>query len=404
MFARFRRRGARVDDCMPANPAATLAESASTDTSSTLTARRGLIGAALASGAAIAVSQRGGTALAVHQPEDVLLGGANLETTPTYITRTNGGSALILQNGGNYGHGLTVESVTGYGVQATGAYAGVNGDTDSSSGVGVSGVGRTDGGIGVAGGSVGERGIGVSAACELGVGVLAQTGTFSPFNGPSHVAMVALCGDDTGLAASLAGGRAPLRLVPLETAGAPTTGEHDAGEILVDADGVLFYCRTAGTPGTWIQVEAPAAPIVVPSVPVLHTLPTPERFVDTRSGLGGVQGPVPAVTTHTFVMTGRVGQANDATLKIPDNATTLVGNLTVVGSDGVPLGSFATIWPSGPLPTVSNINFGPKNVTGAIANSFVVGLAASGGHGNVNVYNHASCDYILDVTGYYTNS
>ena len=372
---------------------------------STMTPRRGLIAAALASGAAIAVTQRGPAALAVHQPEDVLLGGANSETTPTYITRTNGGSALILQNGGGYGHGLSVESVSGYGVMATGAYAGVFGDTNSSDGVGVEGIGRTDGAIGVSGSAQGASGIGVSGTCALGVGVYGLTGPFSgTVAAPEHVAVAGLCRDDVGLAASLEGGRAPLRLVPMATVGAPTSGDHVAGEILVDANGVLFYCRTAGTPGSWIQVEAPAAPITVPSVPVLHTLPTPERFVDTRIGLGGLQGPVPATTTHTFVMTARVGQANDANLKIPDNATTLVGNLTVVGGEGVPLGSFATIWPTGPLPTVSNVNFGPKSVTGAIANSFVVGLAPSNGHGNVNVYNHAPCDYILDVTGYYTNS
>ena len=41
------------------------------------------------------------------------------------------------------------------------------------------------------------------------------------------------------------------------------------------------------------------------------------------------------------------GQAADPTLQISDSATTLVGNLTAIGADGVLLGSFATLWPGG---------------------------------------------------------
>jgi hypothetical protein len=37
----------------------------------------------------------------------------------------------------------------------------------------------------------------------------------------------------------------------------------------------------------------------------------------------------------------------------------------------------------------------------AAANSYVVGLTDTGGHGQVSVFNFPECDYILDVTGYY---
>ncbi len=138
-----------------------------------------------------------------------------------------------------------------------------------------------------------------------------------------------------------------------------------------------------------------------PSGPVLTILPTPERFVDTRSKLGGLQGPAAANTTHTFTMTGRNGQSGNAALQIPDAATAIVGNLTVVGAAGIPLGSFLTVWPGGTQPTVSNINFGPATVTGAVANSFVSGLTSVSGHGSLTIFNLSACDYILDVTGYY---
>ena len=198
----------------------------------------------------------------------------------------------------------------------------------------------------------------------------------------------------TGLGGSLQGGLAPLRLVPAASGtGAPATGAHAAGELFVDAAGSLYYCRAGGTPGTWTRLDTTPA-----SVPFFTTLPTPERFVDTRTNLGGVQGPVPANTTHTFLMTGRNGQSGNPALQIPDRATAIVGNLTVVGAAGIPLGSFLTLWPTGTQPTVSNINYGPAATSGAIANTFVVGLE---GHGNVNVFNLSACDYILDVTGYY---
>jgi hypothetical protein len=100
-------------------------------------------------------------------------------------------------------------------------------------------------------------------------------------------------------------------------------------------------------------------------------------------------------------MTGRNGQSGNPALQIPDAATAIVGNLTVVGAAGIPLGSFLTLWPGGAQPTVSNINFGPATVTGAVANSFAVALATAGGHGALNVFNQSTCDYIIDVTGFY---
>jgi hypothetical protein len=206
----------------------------------------------------------------------------------------------------------------------------------------------------------------------------------------------------TGVGAVLSGGLAPLRLTPSGATGAPAAGAHTAGELYVDSNGDLFYCTAAGTPGTWIQLSAPAPPALPapPATPrpVFITLQTPDRFVDTRSGLGGVTGPLPGDATHVFQMTGRNGLSGDVALQVPDAATAIVGNLTVVGAAGIPVGSFVTLWPGGPRPTVSNSNVGPGT---AVANSYVVRLESAGGHGSVSVYNQSAGDYILDVTGYY---
>jgi hypothetical protein len=57
-----------------------------------------------------------------------------------------------------------------------------------------------------------------------------------------------------GVGASFNGGSAAVRLVPRSTTGAPTTGEHLRGEIVVDHAGKLWACTKAGTPGTWKQI------------------------------------------------------------------------------------------------------------------------------------------------------
>lgn len=51
------------------------------------------------------------------------------------------------------------------------------------------------------------------------------------------------------------GGIAPLRLNPASNSGAPTIGFHQMGEFFVDSNGDLFYCKVAGTPGTWFKVS-----------------------------------------------------------------------------------------------------------------------------------------------------
>jgi hypothetical protein len=331
-------------------------------------ARRGLMAAAAAAAAGLVFKQAEQPASA-GVDGDVVLGAANTTTGETTITNTvpTSGHALLLHcDVANYGIGLEATG-TGYGVSGTGGtYAGVFGDTSSGTGAGVEGMCRApDSGYGVIG-------------FAQGIAIRGQS--------------------DRGLGGEFKGGRAALHLVPAATSGPPTTGRHETGELLVDSDGRLFLCAADGTPGTWIELGAPAL-----SAPRFITLPTPERFVDTRSNLGGVQGPVPGGGTRTFVMTGRTGESGNPALQVPDAATAIVGNLTVAGGPGVTLGSYVTLWPGGPLPKVSNINFGPSATTGAVANSYVVGVSDVAGHGQVSVFNFAECDYILDVTGYYVD-
>ena len=46
-----------------------------------------------------------------------------------------------------------------------------------------------------------------------------------------------------------------MRLVPQSSSGPPTSGFHQRGELLMDANGALFVCKTDGTPGVWRKVK-----------------------------------------------------------------------------------------------------------------------------------------------------
>jgi hypothetical protein len=51
------------------------------------------------------------------------------------------------------------------------------------------------------------------------------------------------------------GTRAAIRLMPAQSAGAPTSGTHAMGELLCDSAGALWFCSKGGAPGTWKKVR-----------------------------------------------------------------------------------------------------------------------------------------------------
>ncbi len=361
------------------------APEATRGTERTTLKRRGLIASAAALMAGIVARQAAapvvantGASLIVGQSPTTLLFN-NFAQNPTALTY-NGTSAnlndhnILTVHEGNVGMTKSDNPAALAGVAGPILQTGVLGVATTPESVAVRGV------LG-AGASPGAALFGYGGAAAASYGVFAQ-GTAAGVLGESNV-----------YGGVFAGILAPLKLA-LAAAGTghPASGAHKAGELYVDSGGALFYCNVNGTPGTWVALS---------TLPSFTALPTPERFVDTRINLGGVQGPVPAGTTHTFQMTGRAGLSGNPALIIPDSAPTILGNVTVIGAAGTPLGSFLTLWPGGTQPTVSNINYGPAATLGAVANSFVVALSVNGTHRVVSVFNQAVCDYLLDVTGYY---
>jgi hypothetical protein len=164
----------------------------------------------------------------------------------------------------NTGNGVTGESNTrdglvGRSISGNGLFA------KSTSGNGVSGQSISN--TGVFGSS--KTGFGVKGFSESETGVVAQSTNFNALaaaalNGGTGVLATSSTGKAVygrsaeGYGAEFDGGKAPLRLDPSNTQiGAPTSGDHQAGELFVDKNGTLFYCAISGTPGEWQALSRP---------------------------------------------------------------------------------------------------------------------------------------------------
>ena len=189
---------------------------------------------------------------------------------------------------------------------------------------------------------------------------------------------------DTGHGAALAGGLAPLLLIPAGSPGSPSDGTHNVGEVYVDSNGAMYRCTVEGTPGSWVPLQA--------TVPIAN----PARVVDSRHGTGGVTGPIaPGATVHTT--------SNLTGGSIPSNAVGLTGNVTLTGNNGALLNGYGvlTLFPAGAAtPMTATIAAGSGCF--AISNAFVTNLGTGealsfvwSGGGPVQ-----QAQVIVDVTGY----
>jgi hypothetical protein len=352
--------------------------------------RRRLLIAGVA-GAVAGVFVRGGEQAAASSgtgDQGPLILGSNdqfKDTIPSTNTANVSSVSTVVKASPNYGNFINASGAFVFKADASpSGFGDINGLWGVGRGLAAGVHGTSAAGFGVLGegiyGLIGtsDNGVGCFGDVEIGVGVFGSS--------------------DQGVGGVFRGAAAAIRLSPAEVGGAPTTGAHEVGELVVDSSGILYLCKSTGTPGTWVKLSEQAtggAPVAAS----FKTLPTPDRLVDTRIALGGVQGPVPAGTTSTFQMTGRVGASGNPALRVPDNATALVGNLTVIGGPSASIGSFVTLWPSGDRPTTSSINFGPGSV---VANSYTVGVAIAGGHGYINAFAQQGCDYLIDVVGYFS--
>lgn len=142
-----------------------------------------------------------------------------------------------------------------------------------------------------------------------------------------------------------------------------------------------------------VAPPAQAGPAVVPaqSTPSVQAgvfVPVQGRAVDTRSGLGGITGPVTANTWYPFQILGQAG--------VPGTGVdSVLVNLTVVGGT---TSNAAQLVPNTARHRDTTVLFSGANDT--ISNSAII---AVGTDGKLALISSTSQQFIVDVQGYFTS-
>jgi hypothetical protein len=199
-------------------------------------------------------------------------------------------------------------------------------------------------------------------------------------------------------------------LTPARPAGIPGTstlnvplGDVRANGVTVQlgAGGVLWV-TFRGDVGSTTDVIFDVTGYFVPNSTGSTYFPvTPNRLADSRAGSTrtGLSATLSMGAPAVFQVTGRV--PSDPTQNVPDAATAITGNLTVVGQTSAGYVSLTPARPAG-LPGTSTLNVPLGDIR---ANGVTVQLGTDGTHGVLWVTFRgdvgSTADVIFDVTGYF---
>lgn len=166
---------------------------------------------------------------------------------------------------------------------------------------------------------------------------------------------------------NFSGGQTVANLVTVKTgAGGAVEVATAVGAVHVVADIVGYYSAASGDG--------------------FHPLP-PARILDSRGPNGGWSSKLGS-NPRKLEVRGRGG--------VPAWATAVIANVTVTDASA---NSFLTVYPSGPVPTVSNLNFAAQQT---IPNLVTVRI---GDDGSIMVANNAGATHVIvDVVGYFTTN
>jgi hypothetical protein len=167
------------------------------------------------------------------------------------------------------------------------------------------------------------------------------------------------------------------------------TGETVANRVMakLGSGGKVTIFNNSGSTDVVVDVSGYYTDASASGATGAFTATTPFRALDTRVGIGGISGPLPAGSTVDVQLTGQGG--------VPTTGVSaVVLNATVVGPAGP---GFLTVFPAGTSrPLASDLNF----AAGEIRPNLVVVKVGTGG--KVSLFTSARTDVVFDVVGFFS--
>ncbi len=188
----------------------------------------------------------------------------------------------------------------------------------------------------------------------------------------------------TGVSAS--GGHANMALPAFGPAAPDRNAVYTTGSVIVDSSGDLWYCVSAGIPGTWRKLSGGG------TAGSLHLLPEPLRAYDSRT-----TGRLAAGSTTTISLANGRNGAGATIAAIPAGATAALVNVTLTGTVGNFgfIQAYSASLPAPPATSVMNWSTPDDNV----ANEMTVKVDATA---QISISVGVNSTHVIaDVVGYY---
>lgn len=206
------------------------------------------------------------------------------------------------------------------------------------------------------------------------------------YTGMAGYGVVGYATATTGVGMLARGAKANIELFASGAAPSARSDAHNTGEVISDANGDVWVCVAAGSPGTWRQLAGTA------TAGSLHLLASPKRVYSSRAADEPVAvGPKTQLSAGTRTIDCKQGSSG-----VPAGATGLVLNVTTISAS---TNGYLSVSPGGSgFSGTSTLNWTANGAV--VANGVTVG-AGSGATIDVTVGGGGTADFIVDVMGYY---
>lgn len=257
----------------------------------------------------------------------------------------------------------------------------------------IQGYSTLDGGAGVRARSTGDGSSGLTAWASgmgsIGIGATGSTAAIQTLMSTSTENVgVSVIGGYRGVEIA---SYHQLSFVAGITPGPPTIGTARIGDFHADSSGVVWYCTSAGTPGSWQRVCGPGTAGAF--IPV-----DPTRVYDSRLGSGAGTGILGTGASRVVSIADGIDLTTGAVTVpdiVPTGSTAIQYNLTVTDTVGSGYLQVAPGYATGI--TSSSINWSGSGQT--IANGLTVKVSSN--RQVKATVGPGATQFIIDVLGYY---